>query len=120
MSTIAIWFLCSAAVWVVTGLLAYSLLLGNWTAEWPEFSTWLDAKICGLVGLLGPFGLAAVLTELRDRRFFPPGLKFRFRLCPLPANEVWRIRAEKYPDIDRVWWEAVMRWKKPAQETRAK
>ena len=79
--------------WLVCGVVAYGLVLGTFTARWPEYYHGWFALTLGLFG--GPISIVCVLFE-------SPRV-FRFR--PLTKEERWASYKKKYPFSSREQFE---------------
>ena len=77
-------------VWVVCGFLAYGLILGHFTHEFPYMN---NARYAMLVGCTGPFGLLVmIMFNLIDCNG-----TFYWRVKPLSVYKRWEIYQKEYP-----------------------
>lgn len=76
-----------AVVWVVFGVFAYGLILGDWTHSYPDQKHYASF----FFGIISPAALFPVIYLLATRR-----LKY-FRLRPLSRQQRWSEFERKFP-----------------------
>lgn len=71
-------------IWLICGILGYSMALYTFTEKFPYFNNMYIAKFCFITGVAGLISILIVINISKD-------IKFGFQLFPYSKEKRWKI-----------------------------